>query len=154
MNETIGYDFTHRGPASRLAVAAPRGGERPVVTGQQPLILVVDDDQNTREAVETLLELDGYRVATASDGRDALDLLEGGLQPALIVLDMNMPRMDGLAFRDAQRRRPALAAIPVIVCSGCVEQEERMAAMGSVVFLRKPMSVDLLQTAVHLQCPL
>lgn len=119
-----------------------------------PLILIVDDDESSRQAVATLLELDGYRVAAAGDGREALDLLESGLQPALILLDMNMPRMDGVAFRHAQQCRPALSDIPVIVCSGCMEDEERLAALGSVIFLRKPLSIDRFQNVVHEQCPL
>jgi len=118
------------------------------------LILVVDDDVNSRQAVEALLEIDGYRVAVACDGVEAMDLLEGGLEPALIVLDMQMPRMDGVAFRDAQQRRPTFANIPVIVCSGCMEDEERLAALGDVTYLHKPVSVDGFQHAVHEQCPL
>lgn len=119
-----------------------------------PLVLVVDDDESTRDAVQTLLELDGYRVEVASDGREAFDALVDGLRPALILLDLNMPRMNGVAFRQAQRRTPGLADIPVIVCSGCTEYERYLSALGSVVFLRKPMTVDCLQTAVHEQCPL
>lgn len=156
MNGVGGHACTEpdRGRSSSDRPATNRASGKGVNGQAHPLILVVDDDVNTREAVETLLELDGYRVALARDGQEALELLEGGLAPALIVLDMNMPRMDGAAFRQAQRRRPALANIPVIVCSGGLEHEDRLAALGPVVFLRKPMSVDCLQRAVHLQCPL
>jgi CheY-like chemotaxis protein len=118
-----------------------------------PLVLIVDDDVNSREAVEALLELGGYQVAAAGDGREALDLLDSGLRPALIVLDMNMPRMDGVEFRRAQRHRPAIANIPVIVCSGCMDDGERLAALGSVTFLSKPIAIDRFEDAVHRQCP-
>lgn len=119
-----------------------------------PLVLVVDDDANTREAVQALLELDGYHVAAAGDGQEALDLLDRGLRPALILLDLNMPRMDGVKFRAEQRGRPAIADIPVIVCSGCREDEEDTSALGRVVFLHKPMPVDRLEDAVRRLCPL
>lgn len=122
--------------------------------GEPPLILVIDDDENTREAVQALFELDGYRVAGAGDGQEALDLLDDGLRPALILLDLNMPRMDGATFRAQQRSRPDVADIPVIVCSGCREDEEDTAALGRVVFLHKPMPVDRLEQAVRRICPL
>jgi CheY-like chemotaxis protein len=121
---------------------------------RRPFVLVVDDDMNTREAVETLLTLDGYHVATAIDGLDALELLRSGAHPDLILLDVTMPRMDGLEFRKAQLRDPALAAIPVVVCSGQQELPDNPEELGNVTILRKPISVDHLLTVLQQHCRL
>src|SRR5947209_13870316 len=74
-------------------------------------ILIVDDDAATRTAMTLVLEGTGYRVASASDGREALDYLQRSERPDLILLDLMMPRMDGWQFRDQQWRSPALASI-------------------------------------------
>ena len=71
-------------------------------------VLVVEDTDDGREVMGALLEMEGYRVAYAVDGRDALDQLDGGLSPCLILLDVSMPRMDGIEFRRAGRRRALL----------------------------------------------
>src|SRR6185503_13456436 len=84
-------------------------------------VLVVDDDVDTREMVEQLLTAANYSVVTASDGREALELLET-IRPALILLDVQMPVMDGAEFRQQQRRDPALLRIPTVVISGAASE--------------------------------
>jgi CheY-like chemotaxis protein len=85
--------------------------------GHAHTVLVVDDNPDEREATAMLLELNGTDVRLAQDGQEALDALHAGLRPCLILLDVNMPRMDGVAFWRAQQAEPALRDIPVAVLS-------------------------------------
>ncbi len=80
-------------------------------------ILVVDDDPDIRAVIGTVLEEEGYHVVCAENGRRALDVLDGGYKPCLILLDLRMPTMSGWEFLDERRRRPALSEIPVAVLS-------------------------------------
>ncbi len=80
-------------------------------------ILIVDDDPEFCNALGEVLEWSGHKVVTAHDGDDALRHLREGLVPALILLDLEMPRADGVSFRREQLADPALASIPVILHS-------------------------------------
>jgi DNA-binding response OmpR family regulator len=82
-----------------------------------PLILVVDDDNDSRTLLEMALSASGYAVETAMNGRDALDTARRH-PPQLILLDLAMPVMDGFTFRNEQMRDQALSRIPVICVSG------------------------------------
>jgi len=75
-------------------------------------VLVVEDDRDVRESLVAVLEDAGYRVMSAADGRAALDLLRAGPRPAVILLDLMMPVMDGFEFRAEQVRDPSLADVP------------------------------------------
>jgi CheY-like chemotaxis protein len=77
-------------------------------------VLVVEDDRELRETFVEALTGEGYAVATAADGAAALELLRT-LTPKVILLDLNMPVMNGAAFRRAQCLDPSLAAIPTVV---------------------------------------
>jgi CheY-like chemotaxis protein len=111
-----------------------------------PLILVVDDDPDILEAVGEILVDEGYRVARARDGQEALARLEGE-RPALVLLDLMMPVMDGVAFARAMRLVPEHAGIPVVVISadGDPARARAVAAQG---FLAKPFDIDDLLRAV------
>ena len=80
-------------------------------------MLVVEDDDDTRNALVRLLHLEGYMVVAAKDGEDALDYLRRGAPAALIVMDLQMPRLDGWLLRMRLLEDPALARIPVVVFS-------------------------------------
>src|SRR5438874_8753476 len=80
-------------------------------------ILVVDDDPGIVESLKDLLEAEGYHVETASNGREALDMLRARQRPNLILLDLTMPEMDGFEFRDEQEWDPRFSEIPVVVIS-------------------------------------
>ena len=82
-----------------------------------PLVLIVEDNPESADVLRRVLIFRGYSVATAVDGVDALALLRSGLRPAVIILDLWMPNMDGRQFRAEQLADPALARIPVIVYS-------------------------------------
>jgi CheY-like chemotaxis protein len=80
-------------------------------------VLVVDDDPHTREAIRDILLRSGFSVDTAGTGHEALGRLLDEKQPAVIVLDMGMPVMDGRQFLNVTRAYHRLAAIPVMVLS-------------------------------------
>jgi CheY-like chemotaxis protein len=107
--------------------------------------LIVDDDSYIREAVRDLLEDEGFRVETAGNGREALDLLVAGLRPNAILLDLMMPTMDGWAFRTEQLRMVEIRNVPVAVVSASgLSSEEIRARMGEVECIGKPMDGDLI----------
>jgi CheY-like chemotaxis protein len=111
----------------------------------QNCILVVDDDDASRNAIQVLLELDGFRVVTAADGVEGLDHLRAGLQPMAILLDLCMPRMDGFQFRSAQAQEPTLADIPVVVYSAQLHAHDLIAALKPAAYFEKPFDVDRLR---------
>jgi CheY-like chemotaxis protein len=112
------------------------------MTPEHP-ILVVDDDADVRESIEDALEDEGYYVAAAANGKEALELLrDDKLRPELILLDIMMPEMDGWAFRAEQRKDPDIATIPVIVFTAHGSPEEVAERMQAVGFLRKPLRLE------------
>jgi CheY-like chemotaxis protein len=104
-------------------------------------ILLVEDEPDLRTDLAFLLEDEGYRVRTAAHGTEALALLEGGARPALIVLDLMMPEMDGWETRARLRTAPALASIPIVILSGVANDEEEIAALAVAAYVTKPISV-------------
>lgn len=80
-------------------------------------ILVVDDSPVIRKAIRRIVEPLGFAVVEAGDGLDALGVLEGGSDPSAVLLDVEMPRMDGLAFLRALRGRSDLPQPRVIMCT-------------------------------------
>ncbi len=118
-------------------------------------ILVVDDDPDIRETIREVLREEGYAVATAKDGRDALRYLEAASArnaalPGLILLDLMMPNMTGEQFQEAKRAHPELVAIPVVILSASGSAAEAQ-ALGAREVLGKPVPlVDLLHVVARL----
>ncbi len=113
-----------------------------------PRVLVVDDATTVRLYHRDILEAAGLMVEEASNGAEALEmLLLAPSPPALLVVDVNMPRMDGYAFVAAIRAEPALASVPTIMVT--TEREEsdagRSYAAGANLFLRKPVRPEALR---------
>ena len=110
-------------------------------------VLLIEDHDDLREAFVALAETHGLEPIACCDGHEALGHLRGGLRPCLILLDLAMPGMNGLAFRQEQLRDPALADIPVAVISGTGRFPQKQAEMlGLTRFLRKPIEMtELLQ---------
>lgn len=115
-------------------------------------ILVVDDDGEMRDRLRTLLHLEGFAVETAANGRDALDQLEAGLRPCVIVMDLMMPVMNGYEFRQQQLQYPELARIPVITYSGLAEIGARARQAADGFGTRPPTDVDGILTLVRQHC--
>jgi CheY-like chemotaxis protein len=102
-------------------------------------VLVVDDDADSRMLMAELLTFEGYRVATASNGREALNQLSAEA-PSVILLDLEMPVMDGRSFRQRQLQMPGpLRSVPVIVCSGSDEATKLTAELQAFACLSKPL---------------
>jgi len=109
----------------------------------QKKILVVEDDPGIRETLVELLQAEGYFVAAASDGLEALKVLRGeSPKPHLILLDIMMPVMDGLNFRQEQLKDPTINDVPVIVMSADQKIMEKKDKIGAVGFLKKPLDLD------------
>jgi two-component system chemotaxis response regulator CheY len=103
-------------------------------------ILVVDDDEVIRSSVELALADEGYLVVTAPDGAAALQVIER-YPPALVLLDMKMPVMDGWAFAQAYRQQPGPHA-PIIVMTAAADAARRAVDVGAVAYLAKPFDLD------------
>jgi CheY-like chemotaxis protein len=111
-------------------------------------VLVVDDDADVRELLKIILEAAGYRVNVAADGLDALEQINAGSRPSLILLDLMMPRLDGEQFVK-RIRAGVFKDIPIIVLSGH-SAAEKISAELNAVCLMKPVEVDeLLRTIGH-----
>ncbi|RZI83068.1 MAG: hybrid sensor histidine kinase/response regulator [Rubrivivax sp.] len=127
-------------------------GQMPGVTGGEamvstklPLCLVVDDSVSVRRTMEQLMQDSGYEVVTARDGVDAL----GAVQlraPDIVLVDLEMPRMNGLELTSALRNRSATKATPVVMITSRFTDKHRQLATDAGVnaFLTKPYSEDLL----------
>lgn len=109
------------------------------MTRSPPHVLVVEDDDDIREAIAALAEDTGVVVRGARDGAEGLHLLRRGPRPAAVFLDNYMPRVDGLAVLAAIREDPALASIPVVWMSG-----DRAQPAGADSHLEKPFEVPAL----------
>jgi chemosensory pili system protein ChpA (sensor histidine kinase/response regulator) len=106
-------------------------------------IMVVDDSITVRKVTSRLLSRAGYQVATARDGIDALEQIQVRL-PAAILLDIEMPRMDGFEFTKAVRGDPRTRMIPIIMISSRTADKHRQhaAQLGVNLFLGKPFQDD------------
>jgi len=84
-------------------------------------VLLVDDEQDVRDLVSEILSRAGYTVRTASDGRDAIEVLDH-VRPSVIIMDLQMPVMNGAEFRQAQRRNREWIKIPTVVMTGTTDE--------------------------------
>jgi CheY-like chemotaxis protein len=114
-----------------------------------PLILVVDDESRIRKLVSGFLSRRGYRVRTAGDGQEALALLASD-PPRLLITDLNMPRLDGLALIELVRAGAACPPLPIIVLSA---QSESPAQALADAYLVKPVDLSGLAAAVEALLP-
>jgi len=105
-------------------------------------IMVVEDDDDVREALMPVLEYEAYDVVGAANGREAIDRLRDAEPPSLILLDLMMPVMDGSQFRTEQLRDPLLASIPVIILSADGTVREKARALRAAAYMQKPVEVD------------
>jgi two-component system, OmpR family, response regulator MprA len=105
-------------------------------------VLVVDDERAVRESLRRALELEGYDVELAADGREALDRLEAGPDPDAVILDVLMPEVDGLEVCEELRRGGS--RLPVLMLTARAEVENRVAGLdaGADDYLTKPFALD------------
>lgn len=128
----------------RSATAAPKAPETaPEVLHIQPLVMVVDDSLTVRKITTRLLTRAGYQVVTARDGVDALEQL-GEISPAVMLLDIEMPRMDGFELAKHLRRDARTQNLPIIMITSRTADKHRDYAMqlGVNAYLGKPYQED------------
>ena len=124
-NDPVSSAFVVRLPKSSdaLAVALSKNGCK---------VLVVDDDADNRELISHLLESGGYFAATAANGAEAIALLEGGLDPDLILTDLIMPIMSGWDLCETLKTTPAWRSIPIVVlCGMSADQRGKLQVDGA-----------------------
>ncbi len=114
-------------------------------------VLIVDDDPDIRRTLHEILADEGYSVAEARHGAEAMQLLKV-TTPALILLDLNMPVMDGDEFRQLQRRIPEIASIPVVILSAIDRMRARVADLEPDDAIPKPADLHQLLATVERFC--
>jgi len=112
-------------------------------------VLIIEDDEGVRDAIAAILREEGYEVDVAASGAAALHRLAEGARPSLILLDLMMPEMDGIAFRRRQLDDPALRAIPVVIISARPDVARQAERLHADAFLQKPMSFEELLHVVQ-----
>src|SRR5919202_1056592 len=112
-------------------------------------ILVVDDERAVRESLRRALELEGYDVELAADGREGLYRLETNGQPDVVILDVLMPGVDGLEV--CRRIRGAGNRVPILMLTASAEVENRVAGLdaGADDYLTKPFALEELLARVR-----
>jgi DNA-binding response OmpR family regulator len=114
----------------------------------KPLILIVDDDREVRFGTRIRLEAAGYRTREATDGEECLEMT-ADYQPDVILLDIRMPKMDGLAALYNLKSTAATSRIPVIMLSASVVDKKEAIDNGATYFLAKPYHGKDLLAAVE-----
>ncbi|HDQ72800.1 MAG TPA: hybrid sensor histidine kinase/response regulator [Chloroflexi bacterium] len=116
----------------------------------QAHILVVDDHEPLRKAIQGILEAEGYKITTASDGLQALKLMNQDL-PDMVIADIMMPRMDGYDLYQAIRSRPDWVSMPFIFLTAKAEKEDKLRgkSLGAEDYLTKPFDAEELLVAVQ-----
>lgn len=116
----------------------------------RPSILIVEDDPDIRETIQHLLESAGYGAPAASNGREALDLLDTIARPCLILLDLMMPVMDGWAFLTALDQNEAFSHVPIVIVSAYTDRAATLERAQQV--LKKPVDIHALMDVVQQHC--
>lgn len=138
-------------PILRPAVAStdPRSGATVSASVTRPRILVVEDEADVRTMVSRLLGVVGD-VTTASDGADALQVLQSAGAPDVIVTDLMMPRMDGLSLARELKKHPHLARVPVVMLTAKSRPGDMVEGInaGARSYVTKPFKADELVAKV------
>src|SRR6185436_10323386 len=113
-----------------------------------PTVLIVDDEKNIRATLARGLRLEGYRTEEAANGIEALKILdESGID--LVLLDVQMPEMDGLALLAAMRKRGLSLPAIVLTAHGSIERAVAAVKLGASDFIEKPPSIERVLLAVN-----
>lgn len=114
-------------------------------------VLIVDDDPDTREALEAFLRDHGFDIVTAEDGFEAMEKASSSESPCAIILDDRMPLMTGIEFLARREKDARLAEIPVIFATGDARTYAEIERRGGTAFL-KPYDPDALLDIVREHC--
>ena len=121
----------------------------PVTGAPNPVVLIVEDHDDTREMLQVLLNVLGCRVLAAANGDEAIGLAEK-IHPDLILMDMKMPRLDGLTLTRLIRSHPTLNRVPIVAVTGIVSPQFHREALdaGCNHCLDKPIDFERLERLV------
>ncbi len=114
----------------------------PTLKKANKTILVVDDSVDMRALLSQALSLESYRVITASNGKEALELLEKKTCPDLVLVDLSMPEMDGKEFVRRLHQYPGCGGTKVVLISGWDDLEQKSKALQADGYLRKPIDLQ------------
>jgi CheY-like chemotaxis protein len=114
------------------------------------IVLVVDDDQDIRDALCELLHDEGYCAVSAANGAEALTYLRSRELPCVILLELMMPVMDGWEFRRQQQGDPKLSAIPVVAITAAGDYRASTIAVDRI--LPKPLQLDSILETLETYC--
>ena len=116
------------------------------MNGEQKTILIADDMPNGRELIRTVLERSGYSVIEAADGQEALEKIHAS-RPHLVILDLQMPVLDGYGVIRRLRSDPQYFTLPVVAITANAMQgdREKTLAAGFTGYLAKPVSLSILR---------
>ena len=119
-----------------------------------PLVLIVEDHADTREMLQLLLGIFGCRVIAARDGEEAMSFVEKTV-PDLVLMDMTLPRLDGLSLTRIIRSHPTLNQVPIVAMTGLVTPQFHNEALsaGCNDYLDKPIDFDRLEELVRSLSP-
>jgi signal transduction histidine kinase/CheY-like chemotaxis protein len=148
-SEYKGTTFTVDLPRHPAGVERHEASAASAGTGARGLVMVVDDDADVRDSMAELLRHQGYDVAQAGNGAEALEQLRGGLRPKLILLDLDMPVMGGREFCEACSNDSELATIPIFIVSGNTEEVASDSRPDAAAYFTKPVAVRPLLSAVE-----
>ncbi len=115
-------------------------------------ILIVEDDAALREALGQVLADEGYGLASARDGLEAVNYLKKGNRPDVILLDLSMPVVNGWEFRMFQKRDPDLARIPVVIITAGDYSHEEVAWLEPSDLIHKPVDLTRLLSVLRRKC--
>ena len=119
---------------------------------QRHVILYVEDEIDTRDAVTFALQHEGFNVFGAANGQTALDYLRSNPPPCLILLDLMVPVMDGWQFMAVRARDPDLLAIPVVIVSAHMSIQRQTTPLKAAGYLTKPIDMERLIATVRKYC--
>ena len=130
---------------SNIAKVEQQKANKSVKQAHKPVVLIVDDSVTVRKVTSRLLERNGYEAQVATDGIDALEKLQEML-PEVIVLDIEMPRMDGFEVANHIRHNPRLQHIPIVMITSRTGEKHRERAFGIGVneYMGKPFQEQML----------
>jgi CheY-like chemotaxis protein len=111
-------------------------------------VLIVEDDDGARTAMGDIFDVEGFTVASSCNGQEALDYLRSAPSPDVIILDLQMPVMDGWQFRREQKKDRRLAKVPVVVITAFSAPQN----IDAAAILQKPIDVDKLLGVVRHYC--
>lgn len=131
---------------------APEEGTPPAVATEPRRLLLIEDDFALRAHLAELLMQEGYYVGCAADGEEAIRRLQREPLPAAILLDIMLPRVNGVAFREAQLRSAGLRSIPTIAITS-IKDSEHLNALSFAAVFKKPIDFDQLTRALARVCP-